>query len=211
MIRTTAGVRIPDTRLANDATELVQHVSPQSLFNHCLRSYIFAASIGRKLGKSFDEELLYVATIMHDLGLVDPYIGDARFEIDGADAAKQFLTQQAYPAGKIAVVWDAIVLHASMEIAQRKETEVALLQMGVFMDGGLMGVEQFPASFYEEVYEAIPGLNSTKNLLHLLGEVLKRKPHTAYLAFEADVALRHIESYHPVNFCDLVQPFPFNS
>ncbi|MGO4269104.1 phosphohydrolase, partial [Paenibacillus sp. TAF58] len=74
------------------------------------------------MGKKFDAELLYLSAIIHDLGILERFIGPSRFDVDGADAAAAFLQEHAYPSEKISLVWDAIALHASMEIAARKQS-----------------------------------------------------------------------------------------
>jgi hypothetical protein len=91
-----------------------------------------------------------------------------------------------------------------------QEPEVALLHLGAFMDGGSMIVEQFPTSFYEEVFDALPRLQSRNTFIELLGNVLKRKPQTAYLSFCADIARRKVPGFEPPNFCDRVQMTPFD-
>jgi HD superfamily phosphodiesterase len=130
MVHEVSGVKLPDTKLATEATELVRQASPLPLFNHCVRTYVFADSLGKKMNKHYDSELLYLACVMHDLGLVEKYIKDAEFEIDGADAALDFLTHRGYSPERVSVVWEAIALHASMEIPLRRQSEVALVHMG---------------------------------------------------------------------------------
>ena len=73
---TVAGVRLVDSKVAKEATELSRTVSPPYLFNHAIRTYLFASLVGRSLAQTFDAELLYLACIFHDLGLTDKYAGD---------------------------------------------------------------------------------------------------------------------------------------
>ncbi|MFC3773743.1 HD domain-containing protein [Paenibacillus sp. GCM10012303] len=202
MIKEIAGIVLPDTKLSKEATELVREVSPAPIFNHVLRSYLFGASIGNRMNKKYDAELLYLSAIMHDLGVVERFIGEARFEIDGADAAADFLTKHQYPAEKISIAWDAIALHTSIEIAARKEPEVALLHFGTFRDAGFILDDTLPPSFMEEVYEAVPQLGIEQAFTAALAEVLRRKPHTAYLTFLAEIVNEHVhDDVHP-NACD---------
>lgn len=209
MTSTIDGITIPDTKLANEATSLVKEVATTSLFNHSVRSYLFAAAIGKSMQKPFDEELLYLAAVMHDLGVVEEYIGPARFEIDGADAAAAFLEERNYSEAKTALVWDAIALHSSMEIAERKQTEVGLLHLGVFMDAG-RNAARLPLAFFNEVFAAYPRDGFSAEFYQRLAEVIRRKPHTAYLNFKTDIARRHVHGFNPPNFCDLIPPPPFN-
>jgi hypothetical protein len=208
-----AKFQFPDTRLALEATELVREASPPPLLNHCLRTYVFAEALGRRLKKSFDAELLYLGCVMHDLGLTERFIKQARFELDGADAAQDFLSQRGYPPERIAVVWEAIALHASMEIPLRRQAEVALLHMGVFTDGGMLSVDGFPLAFFEEVFEALPRMDSGNTFATMLAGVLSRKPKTAYLALQVDIARQLVPGFDPPNFCDRLRaaPYPFNT
>jgi hypothetical protein len=203
------GVRVPDSALAQKVTALVREASTEPLFNHCARTYVFGSKLGEARKLKFDPELLFLAAMMHDLGLTEKYMADARFEIDGADAAAKILRDQQYPEAKIDIAWQAIALHSTMEIPDRMLPEIALIHLGAFMDGGL-NAKQFPRSFFDEVFAVLPRLNSRANFIKALGAVLRKKPHTAYLAFEKDIALRTIPNYNPPNFVDLQPPAPFN-
>lgn len=207
--REIAGVRIPDTELANVVTELVRDASPQPLFNHVARAFVFGSKFAEAQGLKHDPELFFLSALMHDLGLTERYIADARFEVDGADAAAAILRERGYPEPKIDIVWEAIALHASMEIAPRRSAEVALTHIGTFMDAGVHA-DKFPAVFFDNVFEALPSLGNMAHLIGSIGEVLRRKPHTAYLSFERDIAERTNPAFNPPNFCDIVRPAPFN-
>ncbi len=203
------GVRIPDSELARAVTSLVREVSTVPLFNHVTRSFLFGSRLGTAKGLMFDPELLFVAAMMHDLGLTERYMADARFEIDGADAATRILRDRGYPDAKIDIVWEAIALHASMEIAARRCPEVALVHLGTFMDAGF-NADKLPAEVFQEVFDALPRMNSSAHLTEAIGAVLRKKPHTAYLAFEKDIAERAVPGFSPPNFCDRKAPPPFN-
>src|SRR3954452_15416098 len=87
-----SGVRIADSKLAQEAAELVRSYENEILFNHSVRVYVFGAIKGIRQKLKFDSELLYIAALFHDLGLVDHYHTETkRFEVDGADAAREFL------------------------------------------------------------------------------------------------------------------------
>ena len=204
-----AGIRVPDSALAQAVTTLVREASPQPLFNHVTRSFVFGSRLGQSRGLKFDPELLFVAAMMHDLGLTEQHAAEARFEIDGADAAARILRERNYPELKIDRVWEAIALHASMEIPARRSPEVALVHLGVFMDAG-MNAQELPRNFFDEVFEALPQMGSRAHLLESIGAVIRRKPHTAHLVFQKDIGVRTIPDYDPPNFCDLVPPAPFH-
>src|SRR6476659_5895313 len=92
MAEVIAGVRIPDSKLAREATDLVREHGTSLLLAHSLRVYLFGALRGRHRGWAVDHELLYVGAVFHDLGLTAKYRSpDHRFEVDGANAARDFL------------------------------------------------------------------------------------------------------------------------
>src|SRR3954465_13586200 len=112
-----AGVRIPDSRLAREATELLREHGTPLLFAHSLRVYLFGAIRGRHRGLKVDHELLYFGAVFHDLGLAQRYRSpDRRFEVDSANAARDFLRANGIGKSAAEVVWDAIALHTWPEI-----------------------------------------------------------------------------------------------
>ncbi len=145
-----AGVRLVDSEIAMRATELSRNVSPPYLFNHSVRTYLFASLTGRARGQKFDEEVLYLACILHDLGLTDRFEGDSPFEIQGAEAARHFLEEHAYTKEKIGLVWDGIAMHASA-IGQHKQPEIALVGEGAGADVIQPDFSQIQKSDVEEV------------------------------------------------------------
>jgi len=88
-----AGVRLVDSEIARLATDLSRTVSPPYLFNHVMRTFLFGSLVGRALEQKFDEEVLYLACILHDIGLTERFQGDLPFEIQGAEAARHFLEE----------------------------------------------------------------------------------------------------------------------
>jgi len=128
-----SGVRIPDSRLAREAAELVRGYENEMLFNHSVRVYLFAAIKGLRRKLKFDSELLYIAALFHDLGLVDHYHSETRrFEVDGADAAREFLEGHGISRPKADLVWQAIALHTTPGIPQYMRPEIALTNAGVW-------------------------------------------------------------------------------
>src|SRR3954470_8905268 len=104
---TSSDLIIPDSVLAKEATEILREHSTDLLFNHSVRVYLFAAAQGRQQQLRFDEELLYVAAAFHDLGLIEKFSSqNERFEVDSANAARQFLTAHCVPEVQVQVVWE---------------------------------------------------------------------------------------------------------
>jgi hypothetical protein len=131
----STAIAIPDSLLAKEATDILREYSTDLLFNHSMRVYLFAAEQGRQQKLRFDPELLYVAAAFHDLGLLKKFSSpNERFEVDGANAARQFLTAHNVPEEQVQTVWEAIALHTTHGIPQYMRPEVALLYSGVGLD-----------------------------------------------------------------------------
>lgn len=177
---TVAGVRIPDSRLAREASALVAEVSPDFLEGHCRRSHVFAALAGRALDIDYDEELLYLCTVLHDLGLTDRYASGERLEVSGARAAADFARAHGLPDDRVGVLWDAVALHASPGIADAKGGEVALSHFGISIDVLGFRRELLPDGAVDAVVAAFPRHNFKKALHELLLQHAARNP-TAYL------------------------------
>ena len=205
-----AGVRLPDSKLAREANEWVRDVSTPLVHHHSLRSYVFAELLGRARGLTYDSEVLYLATLMHDLGLTERYAGAERFEVDGANAARDFLVRRQVAPEKVSRVWDAIALHTSAGIAGHKEPEVALAHYGISVDVIGMGAERIGREGLDAVVAAFPRLGFKKGITQALCGVLQKKPHTAFGNFLTDVGCRHIPGFRTANFCDLLEGAPFS-
>src|SRR5262249_494184 len=125
---TTSPLAIPDSLLAKEATEILREHSTDLLINHSIRVYLFAAEQGRQQNLRFDAELLYIAAAFHDLGLLKKFSSqNERFEVDGANAAHQFLTTHNVPEEQVRTVWEAIALHTTPGVTHHMRPEVALL------------------------------------------------------------------------------------
>jgi HD superfamily phosphodiesterase len=82
----------------------------------------------------FDDELLFLSCILHDLGAIGYGNGDQRFEVDGADAAARFLREYGVAEDRVNTVWQAIALHTTIGIAHRFGPEQAIAQLGISAD-----------------------------------------------------------------------------
>ncbi len=170
-------LRLPDSALCRNATELVAHVSPAYLLNHGIRSFVFGAALGRRDGRRFDPELLYLACVMHDLGLTPPYDTGAAFELDGARAAHAFLRGQGVDEERAAIIHEAIALHARVGEAQRGTVEGALTQTGAGVD--VIGVRayDFAPGALRRVVTEWPRHEFKRGFSRLLECQANHKPH----------------------------------
>lgn len=187
-----AGVRIPDSAVAVAAADLVRTVSSQTLYNHCVRTYLFAALALKKSAAKFDEELVFIASLLHDLGLVETYMTETeRFEVDGADAAVAFLRQWSVPQAQLDTIWDAIALHTSIGIVSRKPPDIAAVSLGSGMDMGGVGIEQLTETEIEEVLRHFPRLGFKLEAIQTVLHICEKKPFSTVLTAFAEVGRRH--------------------
>lgn len=205
-----AGISIPDSKLALEATELVRDTESALLFDHSLRVYLFGALQGQRQGLRFDPELLYIGAIFHDLGLTEPYRSDSeRFEVDGANAARQFLEKHQVPEASIDVVWDAIALHTTPGIPRWKKPEVALVTAGVELDVLGLGYHDLSDQVHEQVLAAFPRLDFKRQIVRAFADGIKHKPETAFGNVKADVLAKLLPGYVRPNFCEMIAASPF--
>ena len=193
----------PDTPICLAALDLARHHSPAFLFNHVMRTYAFGRAAGALQGAHVDDEMLFLGSMLHDLGLVEAFIRDDRFEVDGADAAAEFLSEQGYSDKKIAVIWDAIALHTTLSISQRKQPEIALLQMGAGIDIGAIPRSLLIPETVEIILAEYPRLGFKKAMLSAMGEVVKRKPMTGAINLMGEIGRRqeHLPIPEFVDIC----------
>jgi HD domain len=203
-------VQIPDTRLAKEATGILREHSTDLLYNHSTRVFLFASELGRSAKMNFDPELLYISAAFHDLGLIQKFSSpNERFEVDGANAARQFLTAHNVPEDQVQTAWEAIALHTTPGVTQYMRPEVALLFRGVELDvlGG--GYETFPAEIRDEIVAAYPRIGFKEGIVKAFFGGFAHKPGTTWGTVKADVCERFIPGYKSPNFCDLIANSPF--
>jgi len=187
---------IPDTKLAKATLALLNATSPPFLCNHCMRTYAFGALGARRLGKSFDPEIGFVAAALHDLGLLPEFESETqRFELDGADAARKFVEDQGLDPRKADLVWDAVALHSTVGVPLRKEPEVALVHIGAGIDAFGVSLDMFPPEVVEAIIEAYPRLGFKAAFLKIVLDYAKRKPSQQAFTWTSVLAHSHIPGF----------------
>ena len=205
MSQKIAGITVPDSALAREADELIRGAESDLLYNHSLRVYVFGALQGQQRGVDYDAELLYVAAMFHDLGLVEGHrSAHDRFEVDGANAARAFLAGHGLPAEALRVVWDAVALHTTPGIPEHKEAEVALLNAGVALDVVGLGYDDLDGATRDAVLAALPRPDFKEGIIQAFGAGIADKPETAFGNIKADVLERTLPGYVRPNFCDMI-------
>ncbi|GIJ49960.1 hypothetical protein Val02_68460 [Virgisporangium aliadipatigenens] len=190
----------PSTPLADAALRYARETQPDWLTHHCLRAYLFGRAVGEAGGEEFDDELLFVAALLHDLGLTDAADTGQRFEVDGADAAAAFLESAGMAASRVGVVWEAIALHTSLGLTKRSPAEVRLMQAGTMLD-----VAGPAAKVPPEALAALPRGDVAQRLMDVIVAQALRDPRKARPTTFAGELLRqrHPEAAGPT-FAELV-------
>lgn len=208
---TIGGLTAPDTQFTRKATSIVARAHSKAMMAHVHRTWWFAEYLGKKRGLKYDREIVYLASLFHDLGLSEEYGAQNRFEVDGADAASRILLEDHYPEQKAQQVWDGIALHSSAGIADRKQPEIALIYMGAHVDVFGLFMDELTPSFVDDVLQLYPRAGFKLAFQQAIAEVARKKPHTAIGTGLADVARRHVHGFDCANVCDLIDAAPFES
>lgn len=201
-----AGIDIPDSRLAIEATELVRDVASPLLFHHSRRVFLFGSLQGNRLGLTPDPELLYVGAMFHDLGLTEKYRRtDQRFEIDGADEARRFLTAHGLPENRIRVTWLSIALHTTPEIPYHLEPEVALVTAGVETDVLGIGRADLDNALIDAVVGAHPRPDFKRQILQAFTVGMKDRPDTTFGTMNDDVLAHFVPGFVRGDFVQVIE------
>ena len=203
MTSAIAGIKIPDTKMIRELTELIRDTESDLLFNHSTRVFLFGSLAGERLNLRYDPELLYAGAMFHDIGLTGGYRqSHERFEVDGANAARDFLRHHGIAEGAIEIVWDAIALHTTPGIPRHKKPEVALVTAGVEMDVLGIAYENYSDDDREAVVIAYPRTIDFKNdIIDAFYEGMKHRPETTTGTGNDDVLELRDPSYQRGNFC----------
>jgi hypothetical protein len=206
MIETIAGIRIPDSRIASDATELIRDTSTPLIYHHSRRVFLFGTLQSRMLGIEPDPELLYVAALFHDTGLVPPYRGTTqRFELDSADAAKSFLMASGLSAAEADVVWTAIALHTTPEVPYKMAPVIAATTVGVETDVLGLRLDCLTRDEIDAVTTIHPRPNFKNEILQAFADGFQERPETTFGTVNADVLEHFVPGFHRTDFVDVIK------
>ena len=202
-----AGVAIPDSILAREVTELVRDTEPALLFHHSSRVYYWGALTGKRRGLRFDPELLYAGAMFHDMGLTPKHASaHERFEVDSANAARDFLHSHGIAEREIETVWTAIALHTTPGIPAHMHPVIALVAAGVEMDVLGIAFSEFTDVEREAVVRAHPRPSRFKEeIIQAFYDGFHDKPETTFGAVNADVLADEDPSFRPENFCRVIR------
>jgi HD domain len=200
------GANVPDSSMARALTQLIRDTESDLLFNHSTRVYLFGALTGQRRGLKFDPELLYVGAMFHDIGLTEKYRqSQNRFEVDGANAARDFLRSYGISEIDVDLVWDAIALHTTPGIPEHKKPEVALVTSGVEMDVLGLAYEKFTDEQRDVVVAAYPRGNNFKNeIIQSFYDGMKHRPDSTFGTVNDDVLARCDPAFKRGDFCSVI-------
>jgi HD superfamily phosphodiesterase len=209
MSPTIAGIAIPDSALAREATEFVRDTTTQLLFDHSRRVFLWASLQADRLNLERDAELLYVGALFHDLGLVEGHrSAHERFEIDGANAARAFLESHGLPESKVMTVWQSIALHTTRQIPDYLQPEVRLVALGVSYDVLGAHFDTLTPEQRDEVLSAHPRPGFKNGMIEALAAGVRDKPETATGTFLTDVLEENVPGYVRPYSCDVMRNTP---
>ena len=207
--RLLAGVSVADTPLISSAIDFARERSEPYLFNHVMRSWLFATLLAQRKQTAHDSEVLAVITILHDIGLAEGFEGPLRFEVEGANAARAFAHNEGMDDGRTQLIWDGVALNSTPSIALYKETEIALATMGIGLDWGGFGYEALTEAEVAGVVEAFPRLGMKERFTKAVCRIVETRPQTTYDNFARDFGERFVSSFKPASTVDYLLNSPF--
>ena len=207
--RLLASVSVPDTPVISHAIEYAREHSEPYLFNHVMRSWLFAVTLAQLNNTAHDGEVLAVTTILHDLGLAEDFDGPLRFEVEGANAARAFALDEGLDERRAQLIWDGVALNSTPSIALYKQPEIAVATMGIGLDWGGWGYEVLPEAQLAAIIEAFPRLEMKQKFTHAVCRIVETRPATTYDNFARDFGERFVPNYKPVSTVDYLLNSPF--
>lgn len=201
-----AGVPIPDSVLAREAAELIRDTTTELIYHHSRRVFLFGSLQSRQRNIDPDPELLYIAAMFHDTGLVPPHRGaEQRFELDSADAARDFLASRGLTGSDADVVWTAIALHTTPEVPYKMDPVVAATTAGVETDVLGIRLDAINDSERGAVVAAHPRPDFKNEILQAFADGFQNRPDTTFGTVNADVLEHFVPGFHRLDFVDVIK------
>ena len=190
--RVLGGITVIDTPLVTRAMDYARAHSERYLFNHAVRSWLFA-----------------VGSLLHDLGLTNSFAGPKRFEIEGADAARTFAREHGLDDRRVQLIWDSVALNSTPSIGMYKQPEVALCTAGIVLDFGGPQYDRIPPDEMKSILAAFPRLDMKRCFTESICGLVKAKPETTYDNFARDFGERFVPGYTRPSTVDFLWNAPF--
>lgn len=206
--RVLGGITVIDTPLITRAMDHARAHSEPFLFNHAVRSWLFAVRLGQLQGSPHDAEVVAVSSLLHDLGLTNCCTGPKRFEIEGADSAREFARGQGLDDRRVQLIWDSVALNSTPSIGLYKEPEVALCTAGIGLEFGFQ-YDRIPPNEMKSILAAFPRLDMKRRFADSVCRIVKTKPETTYDNFAGDFGERFVPGYKRPSTVDYLMDAPF--
>ena len=203
-----AGITVIDTPLVTRAMDYARTHSEPFLFNHAVRSWLFAVRLGQLRGIAHDAEVVAVGSLLHDLGLTNSFTGPKRFEIEGADAAREFARDQGLDDRRVQLIWDSVALNSTPSIGLYKEAEVALCTAGIGVEFGFQ-YDRIPPNEMKSILAEFPRLGMKRCFADSVCRIVKTRPETTYDNFAGDFGERFVSGYKRPSTVDFLMDAPF--
>jgi HD domain len=167
---------------------------PPFLMHHNYRTFRF----GRMLvEQDHDAEIAFIASMLHDIGLVDPHIGTSSFEIVGADVAARFLQSRGWQSERIRLVEQAIIRH--VDLAPHDNPEMRVVQAGAAFDVAGFPIEALDSPITRSVLVAHPRSSMAHDIrLAILAEI-DRQPNGVFAHLEKQIGLPELVTRNPLD------------
>ncbi len=190
----------PVSELAVQAHELLHSCCHPQVAAHCERSFQFAALVAAAEGVDIDIEVLYIGTLLHDVGLAHRFAGPARFEMRGANAVRELLNDAGMEPVRTETVWDIIALHASTAIAAHKSNETRIANRGISIDVRGVGADHLPVDAVRKVLDAWPRSDFPSAFSQILIAEVRANPSAVRSSWMEGIAVAHVPGFEPTDF-----------
>jgi hypothetical protein len=208
--RVVAGVSVPDTPIVDAALEYARQRCEPYLFNHVVRSWLFATRLGQLQNIPHDTEVVAVGSLLHDITLNERFAGPRRFEVEAADLASSFARESGVDERRAQLIWDSVALNSTPSIGLYKEAEVALCTAGVCLDVIGLQYDRIPSNEIDKIVAEFPRLGMKKRMTGCFCHIAKVKPELTYDNFVRDFGERFVEGYKAPSSVDFVADTPFS-
>jgi hypothetical protein len=207
--RMLAGIEVPVTPVVDRAIEFARQKCESYLFNHVVRSWLFAARMAQLRRIEHDAEVVAVGTLLHDITLNESFAGPRRFEVEGADLARSFAIDIGFDKRKAQLIWDSVALNSTPSIGLYKEAEVALCTAGICLDVVGLRYDLIPTDEIRKIVGEFPRLEMKSRMTRCFCRIARSHPETTYDNFARDFGERFVPGYQAPSTVDLVMQAPF--
>jgi hypothetical protein len=207
--RVVAGVPVPGTPIVDHALEYARQRCEPYLYNHVVRSWLFATRLGQLQSIEHDAEVVAVGTLLHDITLNERFAGPRRFEVEAADLARSFAKQGGLGDRRAQLIWDSVALNSTPSIGLYKEAEVALCTAGICLDVIGWQYDLIPSNEMGRIVDEFPRLGMKRRMTQCFCHIVEVKPELTYDNFLRDFGERFVADYKSPSAVDFVANAPF--